>query len=105
MKKIDLSFLHTLSNRFFASDAIVRPRRDWVVLLVLFLVMLCGAMAFDAFLYRDIASGDMYVSVNNAELELPHINADLLNTAVNDFESRETKTAGMKPQKLVDPSL
>lgn len=105
MKKIDLSFLHTFSDRFFGSNEIVHPRRDWIVLLVVFLVMLLGAAAYDLSIHQDIASGEMYVSVDKTDLKLQSVNTKALENVVNDFESKRAEMSGLKMQKLVDPSL
>lgn len=103
--KINLSFINTFSERFFKSNAIVRPKRDWMILLVLFFAMILGAAAYDAVLYQNIANGDMYVSVPKNELRLESINGGALQNVVNNFESRKAEVAGMKVQKLIDPSI
>jgi len=105
MKKINLSFLRTFSDRFFRSDNIVRPERDWMILLTLFFTMIVSALAYDAFLYQNIASGEMYVSVTKDELQLQSINSNVLQKVVDDFESRKTEIGVLKMQKLIDPSI
>ncbi len=105
MKKTNLSFINDFLERFFASDKIVNPKRDWMILLALFFVMLISAALYDASLYKNIASGDMYVSVPKSELELETIGGAALQNVVNDFESRKANTAELKMQKLIDPSL
>lgn len=105
MKKINIPFINSFMDKFFGSNAIVRPKRDWAILLIFFFLLLLGAMAYDGFLYRDIASGEMYVSVNPNEIQSESIDATTLNSVVADFESRQAEIATMKIQKLVDPSL
>lgn len=105
MKKIDLSFLRAFSDKFFSSAAIVNPKRDWKILLALLFIMIAGSVAFDAFLYRDITSGEMYVSVAPSDLHIQDIDTATLEKAVNDFESKQGSIAGLKLQKLIDPSL
>lgn len=105
MKKIDLSFLHTFSDRFFGSNEIVHPRKDWIILLVVFFVMLASAAIYDLSIHQDIASGEMYVSVNKSDLKLQSIDAKALENVVVSFESKKSRMATLKIQKLIDPSL
>ena len=97
--------MRTFSGRFFGSDAIVHPKRDWMILLLLLCIMLVSALIYDAFLYQDIASGEMYVSVAKNELQLQSINSARLQKVVDIFEAKKAITAGLKAQKLIDPSI
>ena len=105
MKKINLSFINKFSDNFFKSDNIVCPKRDWIILLVLFLIMVFGVAIYDISLYHDIANGDMYVNVTKQELQLQNIDSNMLQKVVNDFESIKAEIAGIKQQKLIDTSL
>lgn len=103
--KINLSFFHKFSDRFFRSNKIINPKRDWIILLILFFVMIAGALSYDAIIYKNIANGEMYVSVPENELQLQSIDSVTLQNVVNDFESRQATISGMKIKKLIDPSL
>ena len=104
MKKIDLSFVHNFLDTFNARK-VVKPQRDWKVLLGIFLIMIVSVAAFDASLYNRIADGEMYVSVTRAELNLQSLNTNGLENVVNDFQLKQENITTMKEENLVDPSL
>ncbi len=104
MKKIDLSFI----NNFFArlnAKSIVRPQRDWEILITVLLVLILSSIAFDLSLYAKITSGEMYVTVNKQDLNVESLNASGLKSVVDDFDLRKENIAGLKADNLVDPSL
>ena len=92
-------------NSFFDSHAIVRPKRDWIIIGTLFIAMIFFVMIFDAYMYTQIVNGDMYVSVNQNELTLENLKTAQLQAVINTFEARKEKVANMKVEKLVDPSI
>ena len=101
MKKISF---HT-SNHFFDSDRIVRPKRDWKILVTFFAGMIFVALCFDIFFYQKIASGSMYISVNKDTLTIENLKSAELESIIDQFQAKETKAAGLKLGHVVDPSL
>lgn len=101
----NLSTEHAFLDSFFDSHAIVRPKRDWMILVTFFIVVIISVIAFDANMYLQIRSGDMYVSVNKDELIIEKLKASQLQAVINIYEARKEKIANAKVQKLVDPSI
>ncbi len=105
MNKIDLSFANTSLDRFFGSNKVVNPVRDWKIVLVFLFVFVTSSLVFDFILYRKIASGEMYVTVHREDLMLESLKKDDLKRTVDNFESRKLKMINLKIEPLIDPSL
>jgi hypothetical protein len=93
------------SEHFLDGSVIINPKRDWKILVILFMCMLVGAFAFNAFIYTQITNGDMYVSVSKDELTLEMLKTKQLQSIIDDFKLRQTTVANMKIQPAIDPSL
>ncbi len=104
MNKVNLSFAHTFFDRIFGSDAIIRPERDWKILLGLLVALTLGAFGYDLSMYHDVASGEMYVTVGKSDLTLESLKTDMLKKAVDAFEARKAAMVTFKVEPLVDPS-
>jgi predicted Holliday junction resolvase-like endonuclease len=100
------SFLNsTFLYRFFNSNKIVNPKRDWIILLILFLIMIISVIVFDIIIYEKISSGDMYVSVNREELTPENLKTADLTRLIDNFEAKRQKMLNLKIQPLIDPSI
>ena len=89
----------------FLSGKIVNPKRDWIILVILFVVLILSSIGFDADMYLKIVSGDMYVSVTRADLVIENLKTDALQKIVNNFAEKKTNMINLKLVNLVDPSI
>lgn len=93
------------SKELSLSDKIVNPRRDWNILLILFVVFIVASIGFDTYMYLQIVSGDMYVSVNRSDLTIEALKTTELQKILDNFEAKKVKITTLKIENLVDPSL
>ena len=105
MQKFHYFLNNAFLNKFFSSNKIINPRRDWIILIVLFLIMIISAIIFDASFYTKISNGDMYVSVSREELNLENLKTGDLKKLIEDFESKKEIISNLKIKYLIDPSL
>ncbi|MFH1454794.1 MAG: hypothetical protein ABIF22_00485 [bacterium] len=103
--KIKLSLDNSLSKPIPLSGGIVNPKRDWNILIILFLVFIVSSMGFDYYMYQQIVSGDMYVSVARTEIVIENLKSDDLKKILDNFETKKSKITTLKLENLVDPSL
>ncbi|MBU6370632.1 MAG: hypothetical protein KGH93_00630 [Patescibacteria group bacterium] len=82
----------------------IRPARDWKIMLAALAVFSVIVLAYDAAIYFETASGEMYVSVAGT-MTAPKVNVSTLNGVVADFSARSAAIGKSSPPHLVDPSL
>jgi cell division protein FtsI/penicillin-binding protein 2 len=87
------------------SGKIVNPKRDWTIILILSVIFIVTAIGFDAYMYLQIISGDMYVSVQRNELIIENLKTSALQDILNTFESKKANLSTLKTDSLVDPSI
>ena len=87
------------------SGKIVNPKRDWKILIIIFIVLIIAAVGFDFCMYKEIAGGDMYVSVNKYDIVVESLKIADLQKVLSDFQSKESKIQTLKKGNLVDPSI
>lgn len=105
MAKIKLSFKNSAISQFFFSRGIVDPQRDWIILIILFVVAIIGCVTFDVYMYSKIVSGDIYVSVSREDLLVENLKRDNLKNILNSFDTKKEEIKELKISNLVDPSL
>ena len=103
--KIKLSLDNPLSRPIFLPRGIVNPKRDWNILIILFIVLITSSVGFDFYMYQHIVSGDMYVSVTKTELVIENLKSDDLKKILENFETKKSKITTLKLENLVDPSI
>ncbi len=103
--KTKLQNINLLSTPIFLSKNIVNPRRDWIILISIFIALIILSLGFDFYMYQKIISGGMYISVNKEELVVENLKHNELKNILDNFESKKTKTAELKLDNLVDPSI
>ena len=89
----------------FLSGNIIKPKRDWKILIALFLIFIIISIGFDFYMYKKIASGEMYVSINKTDLVIENLKTNDLKKILEDFETKKALMVTSKIQNLVDPSL
>jgi|GEM_PF-6621325 len=99
------SFTNGIFNKIFDSNKVINPKRDWILLIILFLVMLVCAITYDSLIYTKISNGEMYVSINRNELNLENLKIDELKKLIDNFESKSAKISSLKIGPSIDPSL
>jgi hypothetical protein len=99
--KTNNSFLEEIS----LSGKIVNPKRDWNILIILFVILIIASIGFDAYMYQQIVSGDMYVSVKREELVIEDLKTTELQKILDNFEAQKARITTLKIQNLVDPSI
>lgn len=92
-------------DQIFSSKKIINPKRDWTIIITLAILFMLFDLVFDFLMYREITSGEMYVTVPASEINVESLNTDEIKNLINDYESRKTEIQTMKPENLVDPSL
>ena len=105
IEKNKISFNDSLSKSVFLSEKIVRPKRDWKILIILFVVFIIVSIGFDCYMYQQIASGDMYVDVNRSDVVIENLKTNDLQKILDNFNNKKTIISTLKVKKLVDPSL
>ena len=100
-------FLNTdlLSKYMFSSENIVNPKRDWTILIFLFVIFIISSISYDFYMYRKIISGDMYISVKREDLEIENLKHEDLRKILETLESKRTKINNLELKNLIDPSL
>lgn len=94
-----------LSNPAFSSTEIINSRRDWCILILLFVIFIISVSIFDFSMYRKTVSGDMYVSVQRNELTIEDLKIDNIEKVLKIFEDKKDLVNTLKIEKVVDPSL
>ncbi len=90
---------------FFYSKNLINPKRDWIIILVLMFALTITFVVFDLYAYKNIVSGEMFVSVNKSELKLETLRIDDLKNVLFDFEAKKSAVSIIKIEHSVDPSL
>ncbi len=83
----------------------IHPKRDWMVILISFLVIFIGVLFYDYSFYSRASGGEMYISVNKDELKLESLNIDALKKVLQDYKDKSQYITDFKSVSLVDPSL
>jgi len=96
--------IKSIYNKFFSGQTF-DVKRDWNILLVIFLILLLASIGFDISMHQKIVSGDMYVSVNRNELIIENLKSNDLKKILDNFENKKAKITTLKMQNLVDPSI
>jgi len=99
------SFNNFLFKSVFLSKNAISPKRDWIILIVLFIIFIITSICFDYYMYKKIISGDMYISVKREELVIENLKSNDLKNIQNNFEMKEINTINLKLKNLVDPSI
>jgi len=87
------------------SGKIFNPKRDWSILIILFTMFVVASLGFDFYMYQQIVSGDMYVSIKRDELVIENLKSDDLQKILNNFETKKSNMMNFKLGNLVDPSI
>ncbi len=87
------------------SKNLINPKRDWAVLVIFFSIAVIFSILFEAYLYREIVKGDMFVTVNRDELNLENLKIDDLKKVLAIFEAKKSAKDNYKVERSVDPSL
>jgi len=106
---------NTTKNKIFAnnpaiktmfwSSKIVKPKRDWRIILAVSALLLIFVLGFDLYMYEQIASGEMYVDVSKADLVVQSLKKNDLQKILDNFEAKKVTITTLKVKNLVDPSL
>ena len=103
--KIKLPSGDPISKSIFLSSNIVNPKRDWSILIILFFVLIVASIGFDYYMYQQIVSGDMYITVKKEDIVIENLKSTDLQNILNNFESKNIKITNLKLDNLVDPSI
>lgn len=87
------------------SGKIFNPMRDWNIIIILTIVFIIASVGFDIYMYAQIVSGEMYVSVNRGDLTIESLKTSNLQSILNDFENKKSIITTLKIENLVDPSI
>ena len=94
-----------LSKPLPLSSDLVNPKRDWMILIITFIIFILIVVSFDAYMYQEIVSGDMYISVNREDLFIENLKSDDLRKVISVFETKKTNVINLKLENLTDPSI
>jgi len=100
----------SLSNRnsgtiFVWLGKIINPQKNWIILIIIFIILILTSLGFDFNYYQQIVSGDMYVDINRADLSIQSLKKNELQNILDNFEAKKTSIATLKAKNLVDPSI
>lgn len=84
---------------------IVNPKRDWRILIGVFVLLILSVILFDGYMYKQIVGGDMYVSVKREELVVEDLKASDLDKIILNFNSKRLNINNLKLENLIDPSI
>jgi hypothetical protein len=87
------------------SGKIVNPKREWFIIIIFSIVLILISVGFDAYMYTQIVSGEMYVSVKRSDLTIENLKTGALQNILNDFENKKAIIKTLKIGNLVDPSI
>jgi hypothetical protein len=100
-----LSPNESVSKSMFLFGNIVNPKRDWNILIIIFMVFTLGSVGYDYYLYQQIVSGDMYISVTREDIVVENLKSNDLQKILDNFEAKKAKITTLKLENLVDPSI
>ena len=103
--KIDLKTKMDFLDKLLSSRKIINPKRDWMLLLAFFLILIISFILFDFFMYKKISSGEMYISINRSDLNIEVLKTAALKKLIDSFEAKKETVASLKVQNLIDPSI
>lgn len=83
----------------------VNPKRDWITLIIILNILVISAVGFDIYMYNQIVSGDMYVSVQKDELVIEKLKKNELGKILDVYESKKVNVINLKTNNLIDPSI
>ncbi len=92
-------------EKILYSKNLINPKRDWTILVVIFLVSIALSISFDIFMYKNIVSGEMFVTVNRDELSLENLKIDDLKKVLANFDTKKSATLNYKLEHSVDPAI
>ena len=95
----------SLSKSMFLFGNIVNPKREWGILIILFVIFIVASIGFDFYMYQQIVSGDMYISVKREDLVIENLKSNDLQKILDNFETKKAKITTLKLENLVDPSI
>ena len=103
--KLKSIFPTGISGKFYLSNKIVGSKRDWIILMCVFLALIISVVVFDFVIYTKISSGEMYVSINRSELNLENLKTAELKKLIENFEAKTQKVTSLKIEPVIDPSI
>ena len=96
---------NSLESKSFFSKNMINPKRDWSILIILFIFLIIASIGFDFYMYQKIVGGDMYVSVNKDELIVENLKSNDLKKIIDTFDVEKNNITKLKLENLVDPSI
>jgi hypothetical protein len=104
-KKEKKRFKNRYTEGLSLSDKIVKPKREWFILLTVFVLSFVCVVVFNVYMYINITNGDMYVSVNKEELVIENLKVSSLDKVIKNIESKNLNFTNLRVEKLTDPSI
>lgn len=91
----------------FAEAGEINPRRDWHMVLVVFVLVVFVIIAFGSYLYGKINSGSFFTTSRGSELPVETIDRSELKKIIGFYAAKNQsfQEAKTKKQEVVDPSL
>jgi hypothetical protein len=104
-KKEKKRFKNRYTEGLSLSDKIVKPKREWFILLTVFVLSFVCVVVFNVYMYINITNGDMYVSVNKEELVIENLKVSSLDKVIKNIELKNLNFTNLRVEKLTDPSI
>jgi hypothetical protein len=81
----------------------IRPERDWYVILMSTIVLICilGGMAY--YFYIQVDQGKLFPSDDTTSIKSVIINNDLLNKVIDEINEREKNLTDFKQNRVIPP--
>lgn len=93
------------SDSLISSSKLIKPKRDWCILVSIFTILILIVLIFDFYMYKKTVSGDMYVSVQRNELTIEDLKVNEIEKILKKFDDRKNIVNNLKIEKVSDPSL
>lgn len=90
-------------GRFWGDS--INPKRDWIILITIFLVSVVFFILLGLNIYRDTNSKELFVDISKEEIIIEEVKPEEMSAVISVFEKKKTMFNSVKTIKLVDPSL
>lgn len=105
LKKIAGKFF---GNGYKPAEAVeINPRRDWNMILAVFVLVVFAIIAFGLYLYGKINSGSFFTTSRGNELPVETIDRSELKRVIKYYEAKSQSFQELKDKKpeIIDPSV
>jgi len=107
LKKLSLKkiFSHFKKGGSVTKRGLYTPHRDWMIIIIIFLILLVLTVAIHFALYLLAEKGDLFNKTAEQEIFNSSLKKELIDSVVTEFEAKGlNSSAGIERSVLKDPS-